>query len=137
MQERDGGPDGPTSQGVVLKRQPEELPIEGKRHDALVHVQIDAQNALLFERLAVLATICVTAMAQLAKPIETKTEVIVAEGVSHAEFLLGRHTDFELVLSASVRYDFPVVLSVHEGSIRDHGAEEVIGFVEKSVPIVA
>ena len=75
-------------------------------------------------------------MAQLAKPIETKTEVIVAEGVRHAEFLLGRHTDLEFVLGARICYDFPIVLPVHERSIRDHCAEQVIGLIEEGVAII-
>ena len=77
-----GCPDGASSQRVVLERKTEEFTVQGERHQALFHVQVNAQDTLLLERLAVLTAFSVTPMAQLAEPIETETEVVVAKGVA-------------------------------------------------------
>jgi len=56
-------------------------------------------------------------VAQLPEPVKAETEIVVAESVADGKLLLGGHTDFELVLSPGISYDFPVVLPVHERPI--------------------
>jgi len=65
-------------------------------------------------------------MSQLAKAIETKAKVIVAEGIAYTEFLLCSHSDLELVLCPGICDDLPVVLTIHKGSVRYHCSEQVI-----------
>ena len=65
-------------------------------------------------------------MAELAKAIETESEVVITESVAYAELLLCSNTDFQLVFCSCVGNNLPVVLSIHERSVRNHGTEEVI-----------
>ena len=53
-------------------------------------------------------------MSELAEAVEAKPEVIVTEGVTYAEFLLCRYSNFQLVICTRVCNDFPVVLAVHK-----------------------
>ena len=76
-------------------------------------------------------------MSQLAEPIESEAEVVVTEGVGDAELLLSRYTDLQLVLSPCICDNLPIVLTVHERSVRNHCPEEVIGFIEEGVTIIA
>lgn len=75
-------------------------------------------------------------MSQLAKAIETKAEVIVAECIADTEFLLCSHSDLELVLCPSICNDLPVVLTIHEGSVRYHCSEQVISLKEECMAII-
>ena len=117
VQERDSRPDWPTSQRVVLERLAEELAVESERHYALVHIEVNAQDALLFKRLAVLAALSVATVAQLAEAVEAETKIVVAKSVRNAELLLRGHSDLEFVLGARICNDLPVVLTVHERSV--------------------
>ena len=117
MEEGDRCPDGPTTHGLVLEGHAEVLAIKRKRNLTLVHVEVDSKNTLLFEGLAVLATLSIATVSQLAKAIKSESEIVVAEGVAHTELLLRRDPDFEFVLRARVSYNLPVVLPVHERSV--------------------
>jgi hypothetical protein len=44
--------------------------------------------------------------------------------------------DFALMLGPGVRYDFPVVLAVHERPIRYYRPEQIIRLQEESMPII-
>lgn len=76
-------------------------------------------------------------MAKLSKPIESKTEIVVTEGVGHAEFLLRCHSNFQLVLGTSVCNYFPVVLTIHKWSVWNHCPKQVVCLIEKCMSIVA
>jgi len=76
-------------------------------------------------------------MAQLAHPVETITEVIVAKSVAYAKLLLLRYTNFKLVLRPRICYDLPVVLTIHERSVWDHRPKEIVGLVKESVATVS
>ena len=84
----------------------------------------------------ILGSFRVASVSQLPEPIEPVAEVVVAEGVADTEFLLCCYPNLELVLCPGVCYDFPVVLPVHERSVRYHGSEQVICLHKKSVPVI-
>ena len=75
-------------------------------------------------------------MSQLAHSIEPKTEIIIAERRRCRKFLLQSDADFALMLGPGVRYDFPVVLAVHERPIRYYRPEQIIRLQEESMPII-
>jgi len=120
-----------------LKGQSKELSVQSERQRAIVHVEEHPQDALFLEWLAVLATFSVAPMSQLPKAIEGKAKIVVTESIRYAELLLSGDPNFELVLSSCVSYNFPVVLTVHERSIRNHCPEKIICLIEECMPIVA
>ena len=75
-------------------------------------------------------------MSQLSKTIETKAKVVVTEGVRYAKLLLSGDPDLKLMFSSRVGNYFPVVLTVHKRSIRNHCPEEIVGLVEECMSIV-
>ena len=117
MEERDACPNRSPTQGIVLECKPKELTIKCEGKLPFLHIEKDAQDSLFLEGFAVLAALGVASVPQLAEAVKPEAEIVVAEGVAHAELLLRGHSYFKLVLCARVRYDLPVVLSVHKGSI--------------------
>ena len=75
-------------------------------------------------------------MSKLSKAIEAKAKIVVAEGVRYAEFLLSGDPDLQLVLSSCISNNLPVVLTVHERSIRNHCPEQIVCLVEERMSIV-
>jgi hypothetical protein len=75
---------------------------------------------------SVLLTLRRRPMSQLSRSIEAKPKLIVTKGCVQVEPLLGCYTDFKFVLCPRISYDLPVVVSVHEGSVCDHGPEQVV-----------
>lgn len=76
-------------------------------------------------------------MPQLAQSVVGEAELVVREGRVHVEGLLGGNADFQLVLSSSIRDDFPVVDAAEEGSIGHDGSEVIVGLVQESMPEVS
>ena len=75
-------------------------------------------------------------MSELTNTIEPKSEFIVAEGTRRREPLLSWNSNFELVLSPSIRDDLPVMDTVHEGLICDQSPKQVILLIKESMPII-
>ena len=75
-------------------------------------------------------------MSQLSKAIEAKTKIVVTEGIRNAELLLSGDPDLELMFSSCVSNNFPVVLTVHERSIRNHCPEKIVSLVEECMSVV-
>ena len=65
-------------------------------------------------------------MSQLSRAIEAEPKLIVTKSCVQIEPLLGCHTDFKFVLCPRISHNLPVVVSVHEGSVRDHGPEQIV-----------
>lgn len=75
-------------------------------------------------------------MSELSEPIVREPELIVTERAVHIELLLRGHAYLQLMLSARVGHDLPVVHAVGEGPVRDQRAEVVVGFVQEGVTAV-
>lgn len=117
VQKRYRGPYWTPSQRFIREGNTEIFAVKRIGELPLFHVKIHAQNAPLFEGFAILATLSIISVPQLAQPIEAKTEFKVAKGCVRTEFLLRRHANFEFVFGARVSYHLPIVFPVHEGPI--------------------
>lgn len=87
--------------------------------------------------MAILDTLRVAPVTKLTHAVETVSEVVVAECVANTELLLQRDTDLELMLSACICDDLPVVLAVHKWSIGHHRPEEVIRLMEECMSTIS
>jgi len=72
-------------------------------------------------------------VSELSEPIVRESELIVTEGAVHIELLLRRHAYLQLMLSAWVRHDLPIVHAIGEGAVGDQRPEVVIRFVQEGV----
>ena len=75
-------------------------------------------------------------MSKLSKAVEPIPKIVVTKCVADTKLLLCCYSYFQLVLCPCVCYDFPVVLTIHERSIRNHCSEEVISFHEEGMTVI-
>lgn len=130
MQQRNSSEDRPLFQCVILEANSEILAVQGKAELPLVHVQEDSEHSFLFEAFPILRSRRITVVPELSEAVKCIPVFEIAEGCVVVEVLLGHYADFQFVFSSFIRNDFPVVASIHERGIGDHGSEHICCFFE-------
>lgn len=119
-----------------LVRHAEVVAVEGEGEESSVHVEDDAEHALVLEADSVRLALgeCkekrsyggVAAVPQGADGVVGEAELVVGEAGVEVEGLVLGHADLDLVLGDVVRQDLPVVDAAHEPLARQGRAEHVL-----------
>ncbi len=142
VEKRDGRVDGSALEGFFLESDPHELAIDSKAQLALDHVQTDPDVARVLEGLSILLSGRIVAVTKLSEAVVAPAVVVVAEGLQReigvavygveVEILFVGHTHLELVLSATIRMQLPVVNTTREAHSRHDRPEAVPSFQQET-----
>ena len=127
MEKSHSWPNGPLLELLVLIGDPLVDIVNRHSNLAFVHVEQDAQHALLLELFVPKwLPIRSIAVAQLPIAVESPAESIVAKGGLKVEVSILANADFEFIFGARIRHDLPVVNTLIEAFVGDDWAEQVL-----------